>query len=96
MTGLSNNHFNTFGIYTDEVRRKQDMENECDGSDYNYEYYDGLNCEEWIEKLKTNDINGLYTSLKTHGLDKTINYKILYHKINTLDWRQNSCGGCCW
>ena len=59
------------------------------------EYSDGLDEKEWIEELKTNDINGLYASLKRHGIpisDELLSE--LYYKINKVDWRSATCGGC--
>lgn len=58
-------------------------------------YTDGLQLEEWIRKLKTDDINGLYASLNRHGIkidDELLTE--LYYQIREWDWRSGECGGC--
>lgn len=94
LTCLDNDNFQTYNYYCNGMLEIQAMENDDEMVDANY--YDGLFFEEWLEKLKTYDINGLYASLKTHGFNvEDVDFlEELYNKINSSDWRSSSCGGC--
>lgn len=48
-------------------------------------YYDGLECEEWIEENQE--------WLNKISIDHEIQSDIFY-AINMSDWRHRSCGGC--
>lgn len=93
LTCLEDDDFQTYNCYQNRMLEIQAMENNemVDAS-----YYEGLFFKEWLEKLKTHDINGLYTSLKRHGFNvEDVDFlEKLYNEINSSDWRSSSCGGC--
>lgn len=59
-------------------------------------YEDGNHLEEWVETVKEEDTNGLYTWLKANFKEEEIDGLLyrLYGHIQSRDYRGNSCGGC--
>ena len=55
-------------------------------------YADGLPFDEWLLSDKFKKLNKLLNN-NNFFLSKE-NLKLLYDKINSYDWRNNSCGGC--
>lgn len=83
LTNLIDEHFDTYGTYSTWY-----FEN---WSEVWEEYTDGLEFEQW----KENPPNNLVFSLKLAGFKITDELlKELYVKIQSEDWRHNSCGGC--
>lgn len=88
LTGLDNDHFNTFGYFTNySFNSEYDVESD--------DYHDGLHVSEWIEEVKKEDTNNLISSLKKHHIKITDELlENLYEEISSSDWRHGSCGGC--
>lgn len=56
-------------------------------------YVEGLKEQDWIDHLKKEDINGLWSELCRHSLTN-IDLGELFRAIQAQDWRASSCGGC--
>lgn len=58
-----------------------------------WEYYeDGLHFTEWVEIGRGKEI---IHDLKSNGIELTNEEKLeLFEKVQSRDWRHNSCGGC--
>lgn len=83
LTGIEDSPFKTIGDY-------QSWHFEEDYSEVFEDYEDGESFSiGWLET------NGLQDSLNRHGIILTEEEQIdLYDKIQSEDWRHNSCGGC--
>lgn len=81
--------FETYGNYS-----KWSFKENWDVTWYTYE--DGLDCSEWIEHIKENDTNGLYSWLVEHFPPEDIDniLLMLFGPIQERDFRSSSCGGC--
>lgn len=55
-------------------------------------YEEGLGFDEWLLSDKFKKLNELFIS-NNFFLSRE-NLELLYNKINSYDWRNNSCGGC--
>lgn len=88
LTGIEKEEFGTLNEYS-SWHFNEDWLEEFD------HYEDGLGLDDWVQEVKTNDINGLYASLKRHGIKVTDELlSELYNRIKEQDWRHGSCGGC--
>ena len=84
IAGLGNDCMQTFGTYL-----TWHFEN---WSEVWEEYEDGMSVDQWI----INPPNNIKMQLRLAGFDPKDENLLsqIYHEVNKLDWRHNSCGGC--